>query len=140
MLFLSRLLPIVLILVACESPPAADVLPEWTPADHRSADDDKGVPQTNRGPQQKGSETAELVDLAWRQQCTQCHGIMGKGDGPTGPMVRAPDLTKTEWQAKTNDADIAAVIKTGRNKMPRFDLPDDVVAGLVAHVRQLRGR
>ena len=127
-------------MLACEGPPPAEGLKEWTPADHHSADDDKGVPQSDRGPQMKGSETAELVDLAWRQQCTLCHGPMGQGDGPQGPMFRPPNLTDPEWQAKTGDDEIAAVIKNGKNKMPKFDLPDDVVAGLVGHVRMLKGR
>jgi mono/diheme cytochrome c family protein len=127
-------------LLACEGAPSAEGLKEWTPADHRSIDDEKGVAVPNRGPQVKGSETAELVDLAWRQQCTQCHGPMGKGDGPTGPMVRAPNLTDPEWQAKTTDADMVAVIKNGKNKMPKFDIPDEVITGLVMHIRQLKGR
>jgi mono/diheme cytochrome c family protein len=133
-LLLSLLLP------ACEGPPPAEGLKEWTPADHRSVDDDKGVPQTDRGPQQKGSETADLVDLAWRQQCSQCHGPMGRGDGPTGPMTHPPDLTNLEWQAKTSDDEIVATIKNGKNKMPKFELPDEVIAGLLGHVRQLKGR
>jgi mono/diheme cytochrome c family protein len=127
-------------LAGCEGPPSADGLKDWTPADHRSADDDKGVPGANRGPQARGSETPELVDLAWRQQCTPCHGPMGKGDGPTGPMVRASDLSNGAWQDKTSDADIAATIKNGKNKMPKFNLPDEVVLGLVGRIRQLKGR
>lgn len=127
-------------LSACEGPPSADSLKEWTPKDHRSSDDDKGVPGANRGPQAKGSDTPDLVDLAWRQQCTLCHGAMGKGDGPQGPMLRASDLSNADWQDKTSDDDIAAVIKNGRNKMPKFNLPDEVVAGLVGRIRQLKGR
>jgi hypothetical protein len=57
-----------------------------------------------------------------------------------GPMILAPDLTRAAWQAKATDADIAAVIQSGRNKMPRFDLPDVVVRGLVARIRSLRGQ
>jgi cytochrome c oxidase cbb3-type subunit 3 len=55
-------------------------------------------------------------------------------------MILAPDLTRAAWQAKATDADIAAVIQSGRNKMPRFDLPDVVVRGLVARIRSLRGQ
>jgi mono/diheme cytochrome c family protein len=81
---------------------------------------------------------AELVDLAWRQQCTTCHGASGKGDGQMGPMVRAPDLTNGDWQATVSDADMATIIKNGKNRMPKFDLPMPVIAGLVARVRALR--
>ncbi len=57
-----------------------------------------------------------------------------------GPMVRAPDLTREEWQAKTADGDIAATIKNGKGKMPKFGLPDSVIQGLVARIRAARGR
>jgi cytochrome c oxidase cbb3-type subunit 3 len=133
--------PFVFLLVltaACEGPPSADSLKEWAPGDHHSADDDRaGSAAARQGaPAPKGSETAQLVELAWRQQCAACHGMMGKGDGPTGPMVQAPDLTST----KATDAELAAIIKGGKGKMPKFDLPDPVVQGLVARIRQLKGR
>jgi cytochrome c oxidase cbb3-type subunit 3 len=53
-------------------------------------------------------------------------------------MVKAPDLTNAQWQAAISDAEMGALIKSGRNRMPKFDLPDPVIAGLVAHVRSLR--
>jgi cytochrome c oxidase cbb3-type subunit 3 len=122
-----------------------DSLVDWTPADHHSSDDDKAT-QGTQAPSGaarmggKGDDVAALVDLAWRQQCTSCHGPMGRGDGQMGPMVQAPDLTRADWQSKVTDAEMAAIIKTGRNRMPRFDLPAPVVAGLVARVRSLQGR
>ena len=56
-----------------------------------------------------------------------------------GPMVRAPDLTLEDWQSKVTDGEIATAIKNGRGKMPRFDVPDAVVVGLVARIRAARG-
>ena len=94
--------------------------------------------QTAPGP--KRNDIPQLVELAWRQQCTQCHGAVGKGDGQMGAMLQASDLTREEWQAKVSDAEIAAVIKNGRNKMPKFDVPDPVIRGLVERIRGLRGR
>jgi len=129
-------------LVGCEGPPAADSLKEWTPSDHHSQDDDKvasGAQVSGAAPKGAGGD-AQLVDIAWRQQCTSCHGPMGKGDGQMGPMVQAPDLSREDWQAKVTDAEMAAIIKSGRNRMPKFDLPDTVLRGLVARVRSLRGR
>jgi cytochrome c oxidase cbb3-type subunit 3 len=76
-----------------------------------------------------------LVELAWQRNCSRCHGATGRGDGPEGPMVRAPDLTRAEWQAAVTDEGIGQVIRKGRNKMPAFDLPDEVVRGLVARIR-----
>jgi mono/diheme cytochrome c family protein len=131
--------------LACDRPPPPESLQEWSPADHHSVDDGrKGAaqPAAGRAPADKGESpddnVAELVDLTWRQQCTTCHGASGKGDGQMGPMVKAPDLTNGDWQASVSDADVAALIKNGRNRMPKFDLPGPVIAGLVARVRALR--
>jgi cytochrome c oxidase cbb3-type subunit 3 len=55
-------------------------------------------------------------------------------------MVHATNLTQAEWQAKVTDQDIADVIRNGKNRMPKFDFPPDVVAGLVARIRMARGR
>jgi mono/diheme cytochrome c family protein len=122
---------------------------EWTPADHHSQDDDRSPaapadsdmrPRGTPGASTTTRDDAtQLVELAWRQQCASCHGATGHGDGPMGAMLQAPDLTQRAWQAKASDADIAAVIQTGKNKMPKFDLPDVVVKGLVARIRSLKG-
>jgi cytochrome c oxidase cbb3-type subunit 3 len=136
-------------MVACDRPPSADSLPEWTKSDHHSNDDDKlaagggpsvGPTQVGRPPTgaPAGGDVAQLVDITWRQQCTNCHGPMGRGDGQIGPMVQAPDLTKADWQGKVTDAEMVATIKSGRNRMPAFNLPDPVLAGLVARIRSLK--
>jgi mono/diheme cytochrome c family protein len=129
------------LVAACDRPASAGSAPEWTPADHHSHDDDKGqagAPQAAPAAAAPGDAT-QLVEVAWRQQCTACHGSSGKGDGQMGAMLQVPDLSREDFQSKASDADIAGVIKTGRNKMPRFDLPDAVVRGLVARIRSLRG-
>ena len=131
----------------CEGPPSAASLREWTPTDHHSTDDDKLAAQGTQGAQERGGGTtrrgaagdvAQLVDLTWKQQCTNCHGAGGKGDGQMGPMLKAPDLTRADWQKTVTDADLTATIKNGKNRMPKFDLPDPVLAGLVARIRSLR--
>lgn len=128
-------------LVRCERPPAPESLKEWTPTDHRSQDDDKMATASQASSSApRGSGDAQLVDIAWRQQCASCHGPTGRGDGQMGPMVQAPDLSRNDWQAKVTDAEMAATIKNGRNRMPKFDLPEPVVGGLVARIRTLRGR
>ncbi len=50
-------------------------------------------------------------------------------------MLRAADLTRAEWQDRVSDAEIAEVIRKGRNKMPAFDLPPQVIQGLVLRIR-----
>lgn len=126
----------------CQRPPSADSLPEWGPVDHHSNDDDKlasrGPAQPRQG-QPAGSDVAQLVDLTWRQQCTNCHGVAGGGDGQLAPMVHPPDLTDVKWQSAVSDAEMLATIKNGKNRMPKFDLPAPVLEGLVARVRSFRG-
>jgi cytochrome c oxidase cbb3-type subunit 3 len=131
----------------CEGAPSAESLKEWTPGDHHSADDNKvaaarpgQVAPVPKAAASNGSDIPQLVELTWRQQCTPCHGALGKGDGQMGPMLGAKDLTSEALQSKVTDDELAAVIKGGRGKMPKFNLPDPVVLGLVARIRQLRGR
>jgi mono/diheme cytochrome c family protein len=130
-------------LSACDQPPAAESLKVWTKEDHHSTDDDRPPPLAgasaapNRTAESGGND-AQLVDITWRQQCVGCHGALGRGDGPMGPMLHAPDLGRADWQARVPDAEIAATIRNGRNRMPRFDLPEPVLRGLVARIRSLR--
>lgn len=107
---------------------------EWTPEDHDNASPN---PPAKADP---AEAQAQLIDVSWSRQCAVCHGPGGHGDGPNGPMVQAPDLTRAEWQSSVNDEQIARVIREGKGRMPRFDLPPAIVAGLVQRVRQLRGR
>lgn len=120
---------------ACQGP--SDVR-EWRPEDH---DQPASQPQ-GQGPRPKAAATdgADLVEVAWGRNCAPCHGARGAGDGPQGPMMRAPDLTRADWQDKATDEEIAQVIRNGRNKMPKFDLPPAVVEGIVRRIRANRAR
>jgi mono/diheme cytochrome c family protein len=132
-----------LLLSACEGPPSASDLRDWSPADHdRAEENEKIASGAQAAPAGSGAAdgTRTLVEATWRQQCVQCHGMVGRGDGPSGPMVKAPDLTREDWQSKVTDDDIAQTIKTGKNRMPKFDLPPQVLAGIVARIRAARGR
>lgn len=131
----------------CDCPPSADGLKEWTPADHDCAEEQARIQsgqQAAPDPKNEGAAAANkpnaLIEVAWQQNCASCHGLTGHGDGPSGPMVKASDLTREEWQAKTTDDDIVAVIQNGKGSMPKFGLPEPVVRGLVARIRALRGR
>ena len=55
-------------------------------------------------------------------------------------MVHAPNLTLADWQAKVSDEEIAHTIRNGKNRMPKFDFPPEVVSGLVARIRASKGR
>ncbi len=126
---------------ACERPPSADHLQEWAPADHDRAEEQANIANGQQAAPVKGDVGGEtLTEITWQQACATCHGRGGHGDGPSGPMVNAPDLTRDDLQAKITDDEIATLIGTGKNRMPKFDLPASVVKGLVGKVRSLRGR
>jgi cytochrome c oxidase cbb3-type subunit 3 len=102
---------------------------EWTPADH---DQPAEQPTEVRG----RTDEPDLTEVAWAANCVRCHGPRGMGDGPEGPMARAPDLTRAEWQSRVTDDEIADAVRRGRGKMPAFDLSQSLVAGLVRRIRR----
>lgn len=129
---------------ACDDP--APDLAEWTVADHHNQGDAKPAPKRNRQPGKAPTYAAPskrnpLVEVTWLKQCSNCHGKRGKGDGPESPMVKARDLTASEWQSSVTDEQIMAVIKNGKGKMPSFSaFPESMLSSLVAHVRALPSR
>jgi mono/diheme cytochrome c family protein len=133
-----------LALASCDSPPAASDLAEWTPQDHDRAEEKQRIASgAQAAPAASGGKddgNHALVEATWRNQCASCHGLVGHGDGPSGPMVKATDLTRDDWQRSMTDNQIAASIATGKGRMPRFDLPPNVITGLVARIRASRGR
>jgi cytochrome c oxidase cbb3-type subunit 3 len=131
-----------LALAACDRAPGGTGLPEWTPKDHDRVEENQRIQQgAQPGAQAKLTPEQQLAEATWSAKCASCHGPIGHGDGPSGNIVKASDLTRDEWQAKVSDGEIAAVIKSGRGRMPGFpDLPDSTVAALVARIRATRGR
>ena len=117
---------------------------EWKANDHDRAEDNTKARAAPARVQPSASASADpmvtLVEVTWRNQCAPCHGPVGRGDGPQGQLVHAFDLTSPEWQAKVTDAQIARVIATGKNRMPKFELPPEVVGGLVSRIRAAKGR
>jgi hypothetical protein len=134
----------VLFAAACNRTPSD--LREWKADDHdRSDEQQKGraAPpsraRTSASAAASADPTVTLVEVTWKAQCTPCHGPLGRGDGPQAPMVHAPDLTLAEWQGKTTDQQMAQIISTGKNRMPKFDFPPEVLNGLVARIRATKG-
>jgi cytochrome c oxidase cbb3-type subunit 3 len=124
-------------LFACNAP---DDLREWRASDHRHTTE--ATPESaEQSPQVTGSAEPPLPGLdevtiaAWRRACIGCHGQLGRGDGPQGPMVKARDLSDPVWQASVTDAQIAESITKGRGRMPPAALPEGTVEGLVRLVR-----
>jgi hypothetical protein len=115
-------------------------LAEWTPADHHHQAEG-GAKARSRHLGQTGTYTPPsgnpnlLAQVTWMKQCSNCHGKLGRGDGPNAAMFKPRDLSKLDWQDSVKDEEIAKVIKDGRNKMPAFNLPDSTIAALITHVR-----
>jgi cytochrome c oxidase cbb3-type subunit 3 len=123
-------------LAACDRAPS-DVR-EWTPADH-DPPEQPAPPPGARASAAPAEDADQLAALAWQQTCATCHGPQGHGDGPQGPMVHAPDLSRPDWQSRVTDAEILATIKNGKNQMPGFSgLPASVLDALVKRVRSLK--
>jgi hypothetical protein len=114
---------------------------EWRASDHDQNDNPgKGQaqqvdPKAQTAPAVPGLEDVTLV--AWSQNCTPCHGELGRGDGPRGPMLKATNLSDPAWQQSRTDEDIAKAIKLGKGAMPAFNLPDTTIVNLVRLVRMM---
>jgi hypothetical protein len=131
----------VLALAACDRAPSAAGLPEWNVQDHEQDQESMKAQPPKRNDAGGGGGAggvASVVDLTWRNQCAQCHGLTGHGDGPTGPMLKATNFGDPDWQKRVQDGEIASAIQNGKGgKMPKFDLSEPVVRGLVAKIRQV---
>lgn len=125
-------------LTACNERPSD--LREWRVSDHDHTEN-PGNDQVQVDPASSAQAVPGLEDVtivAWSQNCTQCHGQLGRGDGPRGPMLKATNLSEPAWQAAVTDEQIAAAIKLGRGAMPSFkQLPDVTIANLVKLVRMM---
>jgi mono/diheme cytochrome c family protein len=130
--------PALLTLFACNSPPPD--LREWRVSDHDHTEN-PGAAQVQVDPKATASAAApgleDVTLVSWEQNCVQCHGRLGMGDGPRGPMLKATNLASPSWQASVTDEQIATSIKLGRGSMPAFNLPDVTIANLVKLVRMM---
>ncbi len=118
---------------------APDPSGTWSAQDHEHDSKQQGQQSAPTG-SNKPNAMQQLVEAAWMQRCSNCHGPLGHGDGQNGALVKAPDLTREDWQAKVTDEEIAARIRSGKGLMPPNDLPDTTIRGLVARIRVLRGQ
>lgn len=101
--------------------------------------------------QKISAEAKAQAETIFAQRCTTCHGANGKGDGPAsaGLTPKPRDYTSAEWQDSVTDEHIAKIIKyggaaVGKSPMmpanPDLTAKDEVVAGLVEHIRGLKGK
>jgi mono/diheme cytochrome c family protein len=130
-------------LSACSRAP--DDLREWRPSDHDHTDNPsnnqvQSAPDSGRPADTGLAGVNEVAIATWKTKCVTCHGMLGRGDGPRGGMVRARNLADPAWQATVTDAALMASIKNGKGEMPAHDLPDETLQGLVKLVRMLAPR
>lgn len=113
---------------------------EWRATDHDHTEN-PGNSQVQVDPKDAGAPAVpgleDVTIVAWGQNCTPCHGELGRGDGPRGPMLKATNLSDPAWQGSVTDQQIAASIKLGKGAMPAFNLPDVTIANLVKLVRMM---
>ncbi len=138
----ASLLALLLLSVACSRAPKD--LRVWRPSDHDRTEENQNA---QAGPASSGSPDLsqpakmlgvdQVVLVTWRQNCTRCHGMLGRGDGPQGAMFGARDLSDPAWQSSVSDAQIATAITKGKGRMPSFNLPAATVTGLVRLVRMM---
>jgi cytochrome c6 len=71
-------------------------------------------------------------------KCVMCHGADGAGNTAMGKRFNIQNLRAPEIQ-KRSDAELAASITKGKNKMPAFEgkLTPEQVSNVVAHIREL---
>jgi mono/diheme cytochrome c family protein len=114
-------------------------LREWRVSDHNHTESpNSGQVQVDPSASAQAPPGLEDVTIvAWQQNCTRCHGQLGRGDGPQGPMVKATNLSDPAWQNAATDEQIGRAIKEGKGAMPAFKLPDATIGKLVKLVRMM---
>lgn len=74
----------------------------------------------------------------YKAKCAMCHGGDGMAATPTGKAMKVPPFNAPEV-AKMSDAELMAVTKNGKGKMPAYTgkLTDAQIKDVVAYVRTL---
>jgi mono/diheme cytochrome c family protein len=85
--------------------------------------------------------TAFAADGAatFKAKCAMCHGADGSASTGMGKSMGLKPLGSPEVQ-KASDADLTALINSGKGKMPAFKgkLSDEEVSAVVKYVRTLK--
>jgi mono/diheme cytochrome c family protein len=92
-----------------------------------------------KNPIAPSESTLKTARGIYMDECAQCHGERGKGDGPEAAMHDPPpsDITDTRHMNTVTDGEIFYQISEGRKPMPSFKkrLTEDQRWGLVLFVR-----
>ena len=75
----------------------------------------------------------------YKAKCAMCHGADGLAANAMGKMYKIPAFNSPEL-VKAPDADLIAVTKSGKGKMPAYagKLTDAQIKDVVAYVRTLQ--
>lgn len=75
----------------------------------------------------------------YKAKCLMCHGATGLGDTGPGKALKASSFNTPEVMNKS-DADLAAVIKKGKNNMPSFNgsLNDAKIKDVLVYIHTLQ--
>jgi mono/diheme cytochrome c family protein len=92
-----------------------------------------------KNPLKPSESTLRVAKTIYTDECAECHGEYGKGDGPKA-MMHAPapaDLTDARQMNTVTDGEIFYQISEGRKPMPSFKkrLTEEQRWGLVLFVR-----
>ncbi len=82
---------------------------------------------------------AQSATETYVAKCQMCHGADGSGDTPAGKAMKTRPFNSPDV-LKESDADLIAIIKNGKGKMPAFagKLTDAQITDLIAHIRTLQ--
>jgi cytochrome c6 len=83
------------------------------------------------------SAHAQGAERVYKGKCVACHGADGTGSA-MGKKMGVHDFHSADVQ-KESDADLAAAIAKGKNKMPAYEksLKADDIQALVAYIRSI---
>lgn len=75
----------------------------------------------------------------YKSKCAPCHGADGQAATPAGKALKAASF-KDPAIAKKSDAELIAIVKNGKNKMPAWagKLSDDQIKAAVTYIRTLQ--
>jgi mono/diheme cytochrome c family protein len=86
-------------------------------------------------------QTLAAAEQIFRDNCTQCHGEAGKGDGDTGKIIKVKPANFTDMKLMSAETDGAIFWKMseGRGPMPSWkqDLSETERWQLVNYIRKL---
>jgi len=81
---------------------------------------------------------SSAADL-YKSKCQMCHAADGSGNTPAGQKMKAHPFSSPDVM-KQSDAELTAIIKKGKNKMPASEgkLTDAQITDLVAYIHTLQ--